>query len=57
MMNPGALSAPQAERTDASGAVAATLEPSTRPAPSEFDYFPDHYVNASTRIEEQAPTF
>jgi hypothetical protein len=37
-------------------AAAAPSTASQRPS-RDFDYFPDHYVNHATRIEERPPTF
>ena len=40
--------------------VATAAEPAPLPATvptQDFDYFPDHYVNQATKIEDPIPTF
>jgi hypothetical protein len=58
MMNPKPLAGTADIHAARPTAKVATPDTSAQKAPGrDFDYFPDHYVNQATRIEEQPPTF
>ena len=47
-----------APRVNARAATGAVPSAPTATAPTrDFDYFPDHYVNQATKVEEPIPTF
>ncbi len=58
MINPKPLAGTADVHTARPAAQVPTPDTSALKAPArDFDYFPDHYVNQATRIEEQPPTF
>ena len=41
----------------AAGTAAAAVPEASKASQRDFDYFPDHYVNQATKIEDPIPTF
>ena len=57
MVNPEPASEAADARTGAGAAAAAVPATPAASGGKEFDYFPDHYVNHATKVEEPIATF
>ena len=58
MLNPEALIESREGQSVEGDAMAAALAPLSPTVPvREFEYFPEHYVNGATKIDDQPPTF
>ena len=57
MTHPGPSTTPVDAQTSGAATPAVSTAPTAAAPARDFDYFPDHYVNQATKIEEQPVTF